>query len=297
MSQRSRASPRRSSRSTPALPNFRLQCRVKIDFRRMELQLEQLQNTSRPAITSATSRNPAGPRLLARPRAGSEQLPDQGGGAWSPAHSERSGFHHHVQELGARIKALQKSKPVPVEADGSPSAGSFASATSAAPKETIPAAATQRTRRRHAAEDAVVTPPGLPAPPQDYDDESNLIFENTNFIPTTTAVRDTKPREFEDPQEIRHLRAVQIHRLLHHGAVKRKVKKRKKKKKVARSRERTPTPYRVKSTELKLASWPTAVGSPAWRRALRIAVAGASDRPEKAKPWVFEVEVWFCTYA
>ena len=36
--------------------------------------------------------------------------------------------------------------------------------------------------------------------------------------------------------------------------------------------------------------WPTAGGFPAWRRALRIAVVGASDRPGKAKPWVFEVE-------
>ena len=57
-----------------------------------------------------------------------------------------------------------------------------------------------------------------------------------------------------------------------------------------RPRKTTPTPYRVKFTELKLGSWPTAVGFLAWRRALRIAVVGASDRPDKAKPWVFEVE-------
>ena len=42
---------------------------------------------------------------LARNRAlAAEQLPDQGGGVWSPAHSERPALHHHVQKLEARIK-------------------------------------------------------------------------------------------------------------------------------------------------------------------------------------------------
>ena len=62
-------------------------------------------------------------------------------------------------------------------------AGSFASATSAAAKETIPAVAIQRPRRRHAAEDAVVPPPGFPAPMQDYDDYNNLMFENSDARP------------------------------------------------------------------------------------------------------------------
>ena len=137
----------------------------------------------------------------ARERAlAAEQLPDQGGGAWSPARSERSELHHHVQELEAWIKALQESKPVTVDADGPPSAGSLASATSAAPKETILAVATQRSRRHHAAEDAVVPPPGLPALMQGYDDYNNLIFESTNFIPlTTTAVRDHEAPGVQGP--------------------------------------------------------------------------------------------------
>ena len=121
---------------------------------------------------------------LARDRAlAAEQQPDQGGGVWSPAHSERSELHHHVQELEARIKALQESKPEPVSVVRPPSAGSFASATSAAPKESIPI------QRRPAVEDPVhevpevVPPPGLPAPLQDYDKYNNLIFEKTSFIP------------------------------------------------------------------------------------------------------------------
>ena len=72
--------------------------------------------------------------------------------------------------------------------------------------------------------------------------------------------------------------------------MRKKVKKKEKKKKAKAPRERTPTPYRVKSRELKLGPWPEAIGFPAWHRASRIAVVGASDRPEKAKPWVFEVD-------
>ena len=147
---------------------------------------------------------------LARDRAlAAERLPDQGGGAWSPAHSERSALHHHIQELEARIKALQESKPGPGVADGPPSAGSLASATSAAPKDAIPA------RRPQAVEDpaheagnqpsvAIVPPPGLPAPLQEYDDYNNLIFENTNFIPLTPdddgRSRSTSPGRSRTPR-------------------------------------------------------------------------------------------------
>ena len=109
----------------------------------------------------------------------------------SPAQSERSKLHHHVQELEAQIKALQESKPEPVSVVRPPSAGPLASATSAAPKESIPI------QRRSAIEDTVhevpevVPPPALPAPLQSYDDYNNLIFENTSFIPLTmTIVRD-----------------------------------------------------------------------------------------------------------
>ena len=54
-------------------------------------------------------------------------------------------------------------------------------------------------------------------------------------------------------------------------------------------RKRT-KPYRVKGGELKLAPWPTTLQFPTWRRSLRAAVIGASDRPELATPWVFQVE-------
>ena len=50
------------------------------------------------------------------------------------------------------------------------------------------------------------------------------------------------------------------------------------------------TPYKVKSRELKLGTWPTTIQFAAWRRALRASVAGASDRPELATAWIFEVE-------
>ena len=216
---------------------------------------------------------------FARDRAlAAEQLPGQGGGVWSPARSERSALHHHVQELEARIEALQESKPEPVVADGPPSAGSFASATSAAPKEATPA------RQHQAVEDPVrtapevVPPPGLPAPLQDYDDYNNLIFKITNFIPLTmTAVRDHE--ESVNPQAIRHLRAVQVPRLLHRGAGGRRRSKKKKKK--------ITVPYKVKSGDIKLPPWPVTTAFPAWRRTLRQAVISASDRPERARPWIF----------
>ena len=57
-----------------------------------------------------------------------------------------------------------------------------------------------------------------------------------------------------------------------------------------RDGKREITPYKVKSTELKLGGWPTTIQFAAWRRALRASVAGASDRPELATAWIFEVE-------
>ena len=55
-------------------------------------------------------------------------------------------------------------------------------------------------------------------------------------------------------------------------------------------RDRELAPYKVKSTELKLGAWPTTIQFASWRRALRAAVASASDRPELATAWIFEVE-------
>ena len=54
--------------------------------------------------------------------------------------------------------------------------------------------------------------------------------------------------------------------------------------------KREVTPYKVKSTEFKLGGWPSTIQFAAWRRALRASVAGASDSPELATAWIFEVE-------
>ena len=64
--------------------------------------------------------------------------------------------------------------------------------------------------------------------------------------------------------------------------IKKKLKKKKKKKVTA--------PYKVKSGDIRLPPWPTVTGFPAWRRTLRQAVISASERPERARPWIFEVE-------
>ena len=47
---------------------------------------------------------------------------------------------------------------------------------------------------------------------------------------------------------------------------------------------------KVKSEQIKLSAWPTTLQFPAWRRALRSAVAGACDQPLLATKWLFEVE-------
>jgi len=66
--------------------------------------------------------------------------------------------------------------------------------------------------------------------------------------------------------------------------------KNKKKKKLKKKKRKITVPYKVKAGEIKLPAWPTATGFPAWRRTLRQAVISASDRPERARPWIFAVE-------
>ena len=203
---------------------------------------------------------------------------------WSPAQSERSELHHHVRALVARIKALQESKPEPVSVVRPPSAGSFASAISAASKEFI------SIQRRPAAENIVyevpevVLPPGLPAPLQDYDDENNLIFENTSFISLTmTAVRDHEASGVREPPGDPPSSSSTSTSFSSSSRYKNNKKVKKKKNKVT-------IPYKVKSGDIKLPSWPTTTAFPAWRRTLRQAVVSASDRPERARPWIFAVE-------
>ena len=69
--------------------------------------------------------------------------------------------------------------------------------------------------------------------------------------------------------------------------------RKKKKKKKVRSRTTSSSSrrvVRVKATDMKLGSWPTALQFAAWRRSLRLAVAGSCDEPDLAKKWIFEVE-------
>ena len=68
------------------------------------------------------------------------------------------------------------------------------------------------------------------------------------------------------------------------------VSKKKKKSKKKKSKKRKMKPYRVKSGEIKLGPWPTTTAFPKWRRDLRTSVIAASDRPDKARPWIFEVD-------
>ena len=57
-----------------------------------------------------------------------------------------------------------------------------------------------------------------------------------------------------------------------------------------KKRKKITVPYKVKSGDIKSPSWPTTTAFPAWRRTLRQAVISASDRPERARPWIFAVE-------
>ena len=88
---------------------------MKIDFCLLEFQPEQLRSISMPARNSATCsvRVPSGSRATELSQLNNSRAKVE---VWNPAYSERSALHHHVQELAARIKALQKSKPDSVAA-------------------------------------------------------------------------------------------------------------------------------------------------------------------------------------
>ena len=57
-----------------------------------------------------------------------------------------------------------------------------------------------------------------------------------------------------------------------------------------KKKKKVTIPYNVKSGDIKLPSWPSATAFPARRRTLRQAVISASDRPERARPWIFAAE-------
>ena len=135
----------------------------------------------------------------------------------------------------------------------------------------------------HAAEHVLLTPtatsppPGLPVPDYYFDTEDAY----PNFIPLTLtheAVRDHGP-----PGDPSSSSSSSTSSSTSSRSKKRKKVKKKKKQKVT-------VPYKVKSGDIKIPSWPTTTAFPAWRRTLRQAVISASDRPERARPWIFAVE-------
>ena len=67
-------------------------------------------------------------------------------------------------------------------------------------------------------------------------------------------------------------------------------RKKRNNKKLKKKKKKVTVPYKVKSGDIKLPSWPTTTAFPAWRRTLRQAMISASDRPERTRPWIFAVE-------
>jgi hypothetical protein len=60
-------------------------------------------------------------------------------------------------------------------------------------------------------------------------------------------------------------------------------------------RNHRPQSPKVYSDKLVLGPWPTTLQFPEWKRSLRSEVAAASDHPQEATAWIFEVERLFCT--
>ena len=250
-------------------------------------------------------------------------LRDDGAGVWTPERSAGgTDIHQRVQELEARIRLMTDQRRI-----GSPAA-SFASAmttggaspTAHAPplhdesntRKVLPggrdpaceALRRQDERERRVERDrhdrvprphrsdapkvvdistpvppAVAPPPGLvvtqmePDYYEDFDEEIPQDYVNENLAdgrgPTPPSSSSSSSSTSSSSSGGKNK--------------KKKLKKKKKKSKIT-------VPYKVKAGEIKLPGWPTATGFPAWRRTLRQAVISASDRPERARPWIFAVE-------
>ena len=240
--------------------------------------------------------------------AGQDQpLRDDGAGVWTPEYSAGgTDIHQRAQELEARIRMMSDQRRS--AAPGSPAA-SFASAMTAnAPPhdahsphlrdleshkpKALPGGRDRAQRARQTVAPtmvnistpvppAVAPPPGLGATqvepdyfedyfedideeiPQDYVIENQAVGRGPTPPPSSSSSSSTSSSSSS-------------------GA--------KKKKKLKKKKSKITVPYKVKAGEIKLPAWPTATGFPAWRRTLRQAVISASDRPERARPWIFAVE-------
>ena len=68
------------------------------------------------------------------------------------------------------------------------------------------------------------------------------------------------------------------------------------KKKKKRGKKKKKEPYAMKASTLQLQPHPTALGLPAWKRAMRTCVIASCSRPEKARDFLFEVESESATF-
>ena len=192
---------------------------------------------------------------------------------WTPDPvNAEADVQERARQLEARIKDLQDDRSARDPAADSP-LPSFASI------QTLDAAFTADAKPRiteHVLLKPAATspPPGLPIP----DLLSTVYYYNAqdnypDFIPlkmTHEAVRDHGPPGDPSSSSSRSTSSSSSSRH--------------KKKKVKKKKKNITDPYKVKSGDIKLPSWPTTTAFPAWRRRLRQAVVSASDRPERDRP-------------
>lgn len=144
----------------------------------------------------------------------------------------------------------------------------------------------------------VEPPPGLsavatelPMPPSDPAIVTADDYESNDGVLHISYARHEHQVEGAAPVDSPGDPSSSHHRVRHRSSI--PVKRKKKKEKKRRSASIPSSVHRVvrvKATDKKLGSWPTTVQFAAWRRALRLAVAGSCDEPDMAKKWIFEVE-------
>ena len=207
--------------------------------------------------------------------------PNHGAGVWTPEPvNAETDVQERARQLEARIKDLQDDRSARDPAADSP-LPSFVSI------QTLDAALTADAKpgvTEHVLLTPAATspPPGPPIPDLLSADYYNNAQDNyPDFIPlkmTHEAVRDHGPPG--DPSSSSSSPTSSSSSSRH----------KKKKKKVKKKKKKVTIPYKVESGDIKLPSWPTTTAFPAWRRTLRQAVISASDRPERARPWIFAIE-------
>jgi hypothetical protein len=236
---------------------------------------------------------------------------DHGAGVWTPERSTAgTDIQQRVRELEARIKMLQSQRHASALPSPAASFASIQTPVKPPPDGHDPSYELLRRQRDHEhriemrqlqiERDAIniATPkmPPVPPPPglgqrqppaqqdDDYDgdyedpDEGDDYENNFEAMRAAAAVGAPPPRPSSSSSSSTSSSSSSSRR----KKIKKKLKKKKKKKVTA--------PYKVKSGDLRLPSWPTMAGFPVWRRTLRQAVISASNRPERARPWIFAVE-------